>query len=248
MAAVPTYKNISGLTEQPDSGRIERGYQADKLTIILEGKYADALSGKPSIGQAFNGTVIGDTLCTSATVEPLKGKMARLIYVLEYRNTNAVQEVNWQQIQKPLALNPRYSATGAKPLTTDDLSDLETWKAQTDAADNMKAWKVPGKSTNGGLLSANAQDYAAKWLKGTDNYIVFQPICRQTTIWYTSLTTGSDLGKYIDGTAMGSIIPGRPTGYKWLKTSDNAHYENGFWSRVEEWTGSDNVDSDLYPS
>ena len=94
-------------------------------------------------------------------------------------------------------------------------------------------------------LSANAQDYAAKRLKGIESYRLWAPVARQTLETYT-LPTVNPCGVI---EAPPSAI-GAPDGYVWQRSAQRATKTGryGKWQQQQEWQGADSIDPDLYPS
>jgi hypothetical protein len=94
------------------------------------------------------------------------------------------------------------------------------------------------------------ESYLSKWDKGIESYTVHTPVVRLTL----KRNTPPNLGR-IDGRDTpplpSSLLPQRPDGssYVWIKT--NASYSwtgrNGLIEAVQEWTGVDEADNDLYP-
>lgn len=240
MAAAPIYKNVDSSTniEQPESGRLERTYQTDNFTYTREGKYAKMLTEAPAIGAAKDGGYV-----SACSVDPLHGGMAKLVYTVQKYNTSPILEVSWTQSQVPLERHPRYQVGGAQALSKDDLAAIQQWKTSMLYSDDATVYPYmdsAGKQQT--LASAAAKDFAVKYLRGNESYLVFCPIAKRTTCNYITLTVGSNLGSF------SSSVPftGCPAGYKWLKVGDTATFQGGLWTRVEEWQGFETLDSDLY--
>lgn len=236
----PKYFSVSDSTklEQPESKRLERTYQVDNYTFTFEGQYAKMLSEAPAIGASKDGGYV-----SACTVEPMHGGMAKLIYTVQIFNTNATYEVSWSQSQIPLERHSRYQAGGVKALDKDDLVAISQWKTSMLASDSAEDYSyMDVDETRKVLPSANARDFAAKYLRGNESYMVFCPVAKKTTSNWIALTVGSNLGSY------SASIPftGCPSGYKWLKVGDTATYQGGLWNRVEEWQGFETLDSDIY--
>lgn len=146
------------------------------------------------------------------------------------------EEVEWSQIEKPIEQHPRYLTGGAAALTAADLDAIEEWRNATAAADRSSLYTA---------LSANAKELADKIRRGQTSYIVPAPVARKTTKGFEAPSSSA---QGVRQTA--TPITGAPAGYVWLGTADRAVRQGGRgkWERVQEWTGADDWDSDIYPS
>ena len=76
--------------------------------------------------------------------------------------------------------------------------------------------------------------------------IVFAPVIRKTTVTDDSVTVGAGLGKIVSTvpTPSGVTVSGS---WDWLKTRDSVSVDgDNLVRRVEEWTGADEWDEDIY--
>jgi hypothetical protein len=194
----------------------------------------DCYNACPQIGAYWTDGLQPGGFVMEAYVTPKPGTPQHgvLHVVTEYRNGNPIYEVDWQMLEKPMALNPYFQSGGGAALTATDLANIALW------------WQYPNSSFTftGGTLSANAQIYATRFLNGEQSYYVFAPIARRITNNWLLLTVGNNLGTY----STSQPFPGAPTGYQWLKVTDRGRKEGAYWERTEEWMGADSWDKDLY--
>jgi hypothetical protein len=74
---------------------------------------------------------------------------------------------------------------------------------------------------------------------GIDSVMSFVPVVTKSTPNSTAPT--------VNACGVRSTPPVTITGYEWLKTADRRTKRNNRWSREEEWTGFERLDSALYP-
>lgn len=235
-----SYKGIlaTGTTKTPAHGARRVHYQGTIYTTVKTGTLTNLYAELPNIAAVYeDGRPIMD-----AYVEPTEAGLGNLVVVTESRNSNYIYEVEWQQIQKPIELHPRYNGS------TYTLASID-W-AHINAALAGQATTGDPTSTSGATMSvdvtaatsAGRNDAFIKMAVGQTNYLVFVPIARRIRIDFQILTVGKNLGTY----STSAPFSGAPSGYEWLKVTDRARKEGAYWERVEEWMGADSWDSDLY--
>jgi hypothetical protein len=272
-AQTPVWVGSKDFTETPDSPRFE--YNATRLTVTryYEGPLSGAQSAQPTQGTAFQ-DMPAAVLVTKVSIIPKPGGIGRIEVIAETQGpsqtapTAPTYEIEWVEVDRPLLMNPRYAVggSGAKALTSQDVAMIQKWEDEDNPVlKNAFKYKVPQDNSNPGTgdaaptstttinqvtynvyaLSANAQDYAAKRLKGIDSYRLWAPVARQTIETFT-LPDVNPCG-VIENPP--SAI-GAPTGYTYQRSAQRATKTGryGKWQQQQEWQGADTIDSDLYPS
>lgn len=128
-------------------------------------------------------------------------------------------EVEWVELRKKLEANAYFAS-----LTSKQISDAKAWVEDTS------------KTKPTGL----ALELADKLARGQTEYSIAAPVIRRTTNSPTSLTSG--------GAWQRSTPPVSPGGsWSYLKTADRVSKQGLKYQRVEEWTGAEEWDTDIYP-
>lgn len=205
-------------TEDSGGGTITRTYQGP-MEILLQ--------NRPAIGATTSeaGYYLVSSDCKPITPACI-GELTLVYsnkneYTWSNENPETVIEVEWSQIEKPLATHPRYSS-----ISQDDLK-----KVEDILSGKLEATEVSG---------VRVQEYLEKRLRGVDSYLVFAPVVRKTSTTRNRPGTGS-CGQI-------SSPPIGVSGFQFLKTADSARQSSltRVWERSEEWTGADKWDSDIY--
>jgi hypothetical protein len=247
------WKGSRRLRELPETS-IEETLEKTTREIEYEGPHSECLAKRPKPGtiEARSGLRIA-----SVRVRRLTGGRGRLILKLDDATDTSggggpptsglTVELDWVAEQVDLLKHPRYRhPSGTKQLELEDLVNLQSWEAESDTAlkKNFQYHKVEGLRTSEvATLSANAQDYATKKLRGQDSFRVYFPCVKRTTKISNPLA-GEACGKKL--TDLPSGLP-RPTGYQWMKTADRSvRSGSGKWERREEWQGFLEIDADIY--
>jgi hypothetical protein len=245
MYQLPTWNGYIGMSEQPGSPKWDLSNNRTTIVRVWEGPFALCLSNQPTKGQPA--ADLGDLyLAEHITVEPMPGGKGRLTVTYETQGpgtNDPVYEIEYVATDKPLESHPRYRPDGAMPLTTNDLVALQFWDNEPIYA-NKIVFKFEDADNNPQTLSTQAQDLAAKKLRGQTSYALYSPVCRATVSSRTlPVTFGAG---FIDT----PTVPSAPSGYTYLKTADRATMTGRHtkWEQQEEWTGADYIDPDIYPS
>lgn len=224
--------SAGALVVRKDNGSVRKYYQGEIYTYRQDGLKDSCYAAQPAVGSTFNGFIVQDS-----TVEPTGDGNAILTVICDNRNGNAVLDVDWQQIQKPLELHPRYNG-GTFTMDALDWQHVHAALAGQDQVYNHTTQDYDDTD----VTSGGRADAFAKMRGGNTSYMVFAPVARSTVINYLILTVGNLLG------TLSSSPPfsGAPSGYQWLKVTDRGHKDGGYWERVEEWLGADSWDAQLY--
>lgn len=134
-----------------------------------------------------------------------------------------------------------------------ELQKIKQWEHQKEIG-AFTAWgefKYDGSK----VLEGNTRVLAEKMMKGIDNYPVYTPVITRTTTWAFNPPVGKIGYKDTPVSRSGwqgfnSEDPGWNRLAKvFLKTAERSHANgDGTFTLVEQWTGADELDSDLYPS
>ncbi|HUB68015.1 MAG TPA: hypothetical protein VL981_11075 [Candidatus Methylacidiphilales bacterium] len=275
MPATPVWIGNKDFVETPDSPRFDYDATRLTVTRYYEGPLEGAQSAQPAQGTAFQDMPAAVLVTRVSIIPKPGGiaRLEVIAECQGPSQTNPAAptyEIEWVEIDRPLLMNPRYAVggSGAKALTSQDVAMIQKWEDEDDpdyknkfqfkvlqalgvtsigmtgATDtNQTVGEVPGYNIY--TLSANAQDYAAKRLKGIDSYRLWCPVARQTIETFT-LPNVDPCGVIEDPP---SAI-GAPTGYSYQRSAQRATKTGryGKWQQQQEWQGFDTIDSDLYPS
>lgn len=226
------------LAEQADSPAWQFSPEKTTCTRIYRAPYDVALSQRPTLSATM------PDLDASLAIEGVQltkkaggiGEMIVTLGTIPFAGfpgsgqPEPVYEIEWTQIQKRIEQHPKFSDIDRALLAKIEDALSERDDAKRDA-----------------LLAEIAADEKAillyeKKLKGVDSYLIFAPVARRTSYTRLKPNTGG-CGQV--GAPPGAI--GAPSGYEWLKTADRCIKQGRWWERVEEWTGAEDVDDDLYP-
>jgi len=246
----PRWRGSSALIESPDSPVIT--LNKDGLTYVktFTGPHAACVAAIPARG--VNVTGVPSSLSVDiAEVKKEAGGKGTLTITLVYvpdpglgdmagSENTSIHEIEWAEVQRPLAQHKRFQTGGENPLDDGDWTDIDGWKAEPDQS-LRKDFKYKDKTGTEVTLGDGAQEFCKKLLRGQEIYNEYTPVARLTTSSTTKPTTGAC------GTIVSSpSVEGFPSGYKWLKTADRACKRSKKWERVQEWTGTWWWDTDIY--
>jgi hypothetical protein len=259
-----TIGNLS-VYESPDS---PKWTFAESTTCVrtYNGPYTDLMGALPPRGQPMEGTGSGMLVQTYQLSKQKGGRAVLTVNLIGYGPAQTpsspdaplkvTAEIDWVGVQKDLRTNPIFnpddpnnSGQGAIiDISPEGWAKLERWENEQDST--LKgAFKF--KDVNGAEqeLSEDEVQVARKILKGVKGYTLYAPIMRKTSI-YKEQPVPERCG-FIQAPQVDVIVPVRADGvaFAWLKTAcRDLQQQNGTWQRVEEWTGADEVDEDLYPA
>ncbi|MDR2981854.1 MAG: hypothetical protein LBV12_06365 [Puniceicoccales bacterium] len=183
-------------------------------------------------------------------------------------------ELIWVEIDKPLETHPIFNEEpkfGTETMANEAKIRTNTGNGDLDA----RLQKIFGSkeyvTTNGGLIQLMksmtpyeraavyeymsvvtwkdfVQGFFEKWDAGIESYRLYAPVARKTTEHLVQPVPERP-GK-IEKPVGFSKLPKRGNGkdFKWIKTTDQFSWTGryGRGERIEEWTGSDEIDEDLY--
>lgn len=130
-------------------------------------------------------------------------------------------EVEWVELRKKIETHPRYAE-----VTDDDMRAVRAAVADPESGEPD--------------VGARALELYKKLLRGQTEYSIGSPVARLTTpLAKDDLTAG--------GTWFREAPPfAHPDGYEWMKTVDQRRKTGRQYDRVEEWTGAEDWDADIY--
>ena len=245
MAARARNKGNTAVRERPDSPEWDWTNQKVTCTRTFEGLYADLFAQRPDIDDQMVGYE-GLPVVNVKIKRAVSGK-ATMTVVLEVEVTDAEPqyEIDWAGVEKPIEQHPLFKSLFPDPSGTGNFT-----AAQVTAYNNYQAWEnaadAATKASAYNQLSATFKKLAQKKMRGVTSYLVPAPVARITTLTL-SVSAASPCGSVSNSVP---DFPDLPTGYKWLSTADRSTRTGrwGKWQQVQEWTGADNWDSDIYSS
>ena len=176
------------------------------------------------------------------------GKRGRMAVQLAQQQGTEVWGLEMAELQKPIKTWKADAEGDQKP----DLNLLSNWEMQASDASrkaDYQAYRVNGEDLTGNTL------ILAKMIReeGIDHYVVYSPVLTCTT---RLNALPDDIGKGIgaiatptsseDNSAMGTLTN---LAKSWLKTTDRIQGAiDGTYTRVQQWTGADKWNANLYGS
>jgi len=250
----PLLKGSGNIQEEPSSPKMSFGIFSTKMTRTFVGSYDQCLAVKPRPGSLVPGFA-GFVVDSPVEVEKLDGAAGRLTYSATTPTINSTNdessplfEIDWTQIQKRIEEHPIFAqavgsqSAGTYALTPTDRAAIKNWQSLADtnatAYQNLQFVATPGGSPQN--LSNNAQELATRLMRGQDSYVLYSPVVHATTYSKDRPQTGGC------GAPATPPYPLDLQGYVFLKTADRASYNGKIWTRVQEWTGADWIDTAIY--
>ena len=238
----PVWKGSTAIHLQPGYPDYKVNASGEIVVLVYGGPYKALLAAKPYSGQLVTGFPYIPV--SEVNVKPLGAGITgpgTLTITLQQDSSSTssalldqTDEIDWTELTKPIEKAPCFNAGGTYELYHDDLDDIEQWKNAATKALRKQIYEI---------LSLNAQKFVDKIRAGEESFFVPAPLARRTTRSF-NLTSGTTLGKII----VGKPFPECPNGYIWLTTADRSLRQapRGKWERVQEWTGAQKWDTDLY--
>jgi hypothetical protein len=236
------WRGTRDIKESPDSPLFEDTASGGKWTRTFNGTFSALMAARPKRLQVlpgYNGFYVDDV-----RVQKDKGTTGRMTIVLTNApiqspdQTEAVLEIEWVEVNKKLETHPRYQTDGEKPLDDNDLDIIEEWKNASTAQERSAVYARI--AAEGGY--PEAKDFVDKLKRGEDSYNIGAPVVRLTTNHFTKPKTSKCY--FREQPPGDAAVPG----YKYLKTADRVFRHDRAWQRVQEWTGAESIDEDLYPA
>ncbi len=201
-------------------------------------------------GNAIDGFNKDNDFIAGAVATRRQGGLGTLQVTFSRRDQIETWNLDYLEIQKPI-LNWH-----ADQKDGPDLQQLRKWQ-RLESVDG--AWEAYSNfltevGDEGSKLTGDTLKLAEKILKGVDYFSVYTPVLTRTSVVtdLESLTLGG-VGKIGEpsgsDTAAGNVDLSKLTDLakEWLKTADRLQGAvDGTFQRVEQWTGADKWDEDLY--
>ena len=252
MPSIPVWRGSSAITECPDSPVITVTKDGFSAVSTYSGPYAAcvaAMPGRLSKVGGLSSSLLADTI----EVKKLAGGKGLLTITFNSSpspspdSNTSIHEIEWAEVQRPLAQHKRFQSGGANPLDDGDWTDIDGWKAEQNQSlrKDFKYKHADGANFSGAIITLGdgAIEFCQKLLRGQDSYNEYTPIARLTTC-----TLGRPITGHCGTINNSPPVEGIPDSYKWLKTADRACKRSRTWERVQEWTGTWWWDPDIYAS
>ena len=231
--------------------------EGDSGRIVRRGSYAQLEAAKPAIGTLIS-TQGASMNVLSTNLRKERGELGTLTIVLGDKDRSGegvvpltvreeTIELDYTLMEKPIESHPLFKDIFV-PAGGDFsvLATIQAWENEQDVvAKGQFMYLAPNGVAGTGAyltLSAGAQAFAAKKLAGIESYFLQVPIVRKTSILKRAVKT-SKCGSRDTPPEFDDVQD------VWLKTADKMTRTGakGTWERIEEWTGFDQLDADLYP-
>lgn len=215
-----------------------------QVMLVYTGTKAALEAIEPVIGSAPTGYT--DVFVRTTTIETAKaGKICEL--TIEADNfigatastfdPTEVLECQFAKVEKDIRLHPIYASGGTKALSEADRNAISEWEADTNKTT---------KATKYAALSSSAAHLADRIARGQTGYDVYIPVATRTRYSGTTPIIGG-CGKQ-DSPYSGIGAPAFSANskpYVYIKTADSKVKQSRRWQRREEWTGFEQVDTDI---
>ena len=213
-----------------------------ETVLLYSGPYTALRAARPSIGQLVS-IVGGGQRVDEVEIYPREaGKAGAGFMQVTLRGATPTSlvidgavdetrdEVEWVPVEKPLETHAYFRGS----LTSADLGKIAAWKDASTEAERTAAYAD---------TSGKARDYLDKLIAGVESWTAYAPVIRRTTVGAKRLDVSACGTR--GGVPSGLAI----SGYTFVRTADRAVRQGrgGKWERVQEWTGAEYVDADLYP-
>lgn len=238
----PVWKGNKDLIEQPGSPDWQFDVIGTRILRRYEGPYAK-IKAEIDAGRIARGAVMAD-LGDGYVNYPIKsfrfvatgeGDVGRLTITLDNYSAGAgtvgtnrgesTYEEDWQVLEKPIESHPRYASLLDSALDT-----------IREAIENNES--LPASSGEGAAL---AEELYKKLLRGQTSYTLYNPVIRITTP-YSAKPPKGEAGNLVEAPK------DAPSGWKWRRTAYRRVRpgQNSDWDLVEEITGADEWDLEIY--
>lgn len=192
---------------------------------------------------------------TSSVVTRKEGGLAELLFSYSYIRKTEAWSCDMAEIGKDIRtwlVTPKGGMSQSEAASA--LAKIAQWEAYRDSGD-LTRWQNFQCNDQGGTLEGNALVLAQKIMKGVSNYSIYAPVITKTTQWNAPPPL-ENYGKietpYVrDGWEIlgvgADISEWTSKSNAWLKTACRSSPNgDGTWTLIEQWTGADEIDGDLY--
>lgn len=238
--ASPIWRGSTALVEAPNSPQWVFGERI-LLTRLFAGPHATCLSSAPLKGVAGTGLAAG-YIVEESRVDRDKGGQGRLS--IQYSLPGGAApgqgaqlppdevELQNEKLERALQKLPKYAGIG-EPL----LNDINILMETSD--DTKRTASLARVNAN-----ALAKQLYEKLKKGETHYLLYAPVYRTLTHWWSPPGTVSS-GGYLETppTSLGVTLP---AGLDWLREGDRLAFNGATWQLERKWIGVPDWDSDVY--
>ena len=230
-------------------------FGVDEITgaRVFRGLFDELLVKVPERGSQYDDLPVDGLRVSSVTLEGQAGGTGEMTVSLsnkigdgkDEKEDSDSLEVEWGLLEKPLEAHPMF-----KGASEQERSMMDAWlklgikynKRRQGGYAPRPEFNNPDPDTEAHWVKMTTlgAKFARLRLRGVESYFVPAPIIRRTKLT-SQRPTSTTCGKI-------STPPISIPGYKFLKTADRAVRDgaHGNWKRVEEWTGAEEWDKDLY--
>ena len=231
---------------------------------VLEGTFDECMDAAPSynVGTTVDDPALIDSIYqppiiyTALNLTRKEGMLAELSYSYSVLLKREAWSLDMAEISKDIRT---WLTTPAGGMTQSEaavaLAHIAAWEAFKDNGD-LDRWMsfIYDDDGRGNIsyLTGNALVLAQKIMKGIQSYSIYAPVITRTTMWSTTPPSGhAGMIETPAPRAGWSVIGGVPnwTGLatEWLKTAERSTSNgDGTYTFIEQWTGADQIDGDLY--
>jgi hypothetical protein len=237
-----TYKGSPISISSRDESYTEDGKIA--VTVTFTGDVDVLRSQKPATGDELAGYEDDGVVVRSVKISrPGTGKLGTMVVEANNELSSSgnggqpdTYELEWQRVDQDIRYHPIYAVGGDQELDRIDRAEVEYLlnhpeEASTATYDDM---------------TDEAKHLYARLARGQTSYALYIPVARQTT---TSLTMPACSGVGEVDNPPGAIgapsSSGNSNSYVYVKTSDRRSKQGNIWTRTQEWTGFEQVDTDI---
>lgn len=236
-------------------------------SVTLEGSFAnlktEAASWITGNAPPQDSAYVKTALCTDvqegavvtqSQLNRREGAVGELVIAYAYIRKVELWSCDMAEISKDIktwltSIKGGYTEQTAAPI----LAQIAQWEAYKDAGDYIK-WQSFVYDKEGDVLTGDALTLALKIMKGVSCYSIYAPVLTRTTLWNAPPPLENSGCIETPATRTGwSILGGKTVdidpNVQWLKTGARSNPNgDGTYTLVEQWTGADEIDGDLYPT
>lgn len=210
----------------------------------------------PAIWPEYQNTILN----TALSIQRKPGGLAEM----SHSYSNILKREMWSLDMAEISKDIRtwlVLVMGSDAAAAPELAKIALWQNMKDTG-NYEAWaafQYYDAQGNVQALTGDTKTLAEKMMKGVDSYTIYAPVLTRTTLWATlpeevgvvgvKETPTVRAGWEVIGAEGNDITAWTSLANQWLKTAARSSpNQDGTYSMVEQWTGADEIDPDLYPS
>lgn len=243
------YRGDVSVREVVGSPKLTFGVDEIVGVRVFRGLFEDLLQAVPDRGGEYKDLEVDGLRVNNVVLEGQPGGTGEMTVSLSNKigggDNSYSLEVDWGLLEKPLETHPMF-----KDVSEADRAMMDAWMKLGIKYNKRRQGGYaprpefndpdPDNEAHWARMTALGLKFAKLKLKGVETHSIPAPIIRRTKL----------LSAYPATTACGKISapPISIPGYVFLKTADRAVRDGsgGSWKRIEEWTGAEEWDTDLY--